>query len=190
MDCKTPIRLYQFLHWLQTERNVTLTKNAEDIITDFCRSTDSVLPGIPITPAGTDAAEKYRQELKRYFSYEGFGDVERTRKRGSLFTYHRRNSIHRVGIMTYVGGIKSGASWVNFSIDNPGKTPRDLYINWAVLVAVPFKKTYLLRMSDLFKNHMSPARKGITIRRGTPDDNLLKYRLPELKQDLGLVLPT
>ena len=82
-------------------------------------------------------------------------------------------------ILTYVSTSLNRFDQVSFTVNRM----HDERIHWIALIAIPFDQVHLHRRTELLREFEGRPSASITIRRGTPEDNLLERRLDDLLHD-------
>ena len=129
----------------------------------------------------TDQAQ--RKYLRSLIEQYGLNYVGAKSRHGALLVFQRQDGT-KVQVITYIVNKVNRFGQCSFSIG---------YLNdpdteWVILAAWPFRKFYLKRLSEIRARFSEDSGKGIpnratvTIRQGSPEDDLIDNRIEELAQ--------
>jgi hypothetical protein len=129
-------------------------------------------------------AKDAREQLLERLIEAGLRFGEKDYPKGTLLMFNRPVVVPEDGddtfaILTYVSTSLNRFDQVSFTVNRM----HDKRIHWIALIAIPFDQVYLHRRTELLREFDGRPSASITIRRGTPEDNLFERRLDDLLHD-------
>lgn len=121
------------------------------------------------------AAREQRERIISCISDAGGEYVYSTFDRGALMVFSMPDE-SRVGVLTYVSTVQSPGSQVTFNVGHLD----DENVDWVVLHATRLGRTFAKTRDELHSMSADGKSIGLTFRAGTPADDELERRLPEI----------